>query len=79
MSSVPEVNATTIHNPPPPIQAGFADTFDQLDRRLGDALALGRAAGDASSLAGAAAGAAGSVLAQLTGLLGGRHPGPPPL
>ena len=47
----------------------FADTWAALDRRLGEALALEQAAGQAGSLAGAASGAAGAVLEQLSGVL----------
>lgn len=57
---------------------GYADTWAALDRRLSEALELGKATQDASTLADALGGAAGAVLAQIGGLLGGsRRPGPP--
>jgi ubiquinone biosynthesis protein COQ9 len=42
---------------------GFADSWTFLDRRLADAMALGRAAGQAASAVGGAAGLAGVVTA----------------
>ena len=48
---------------------GFTDTWAQVDRRIEDALKLGRAAGDPASAAGAAAAAAGAVLQQLASLI----------
>lgn len=56
---------------------GFADTRGALDRRLGEALELGKAAGDAAGLAETVGGAAGALLQQLSGVLGGQRPGPP--
>ena len=58
--------------------AGLADTWDQVGRRLGEALQLARAADEGASLAGAAGGAAGDALSQLLGLLTGRGRGPVP-
>lgn len=61
-----------------PAPAGYADTWAALDRRLSEALELGKATQDASTLADTLGGAAGAVLAQIGGLLGGsRRPGPP--
>ncbi|PRW56755.1 ubiquinone biosynthesis mitochondrial [Chlorella sorokiniana] len=57
---------------------GYADTWAALDRRLGEALELGKATQDASTFADALGGAAGAVLGQIGSLLGGgRRPGPP--
>ena len=76
-SMLPLGDRLTSHTPPS-AHAGYADTWAALDRRLSEALELGKATQDASALADALGGAAGAVLAQIGGLLGGsRRPGPP--